>query len=86
MSPTGIQAIDALIVFIAKLLAPLSPLTKAIVAPSAAVITALVNMAIAGSFNVTSIIVLVVGVLAGVATYLIPNKPKPTPTPTPTSK
>lgn len=81
MTPTGINAIDSLITVIANLLSPLSPFAKAIVAPAAALLTAVVNMLIAGSFDTTSIVVLGVGVLAGLATFLIPNKAKAKPTP-----
>lgn len=71
------NAIDQLLATIGMIVSTLSPLAKAIVAAVLPVISALVNMAIAGSFNTTSIIVLVTGAITAMAVYLVQNKQKP---------
>ena len=87
------SAISGLLNLIAARLSAVSPFAKAIVPSAAGLVGSLVNMAFAGSFNTTSIVVLVVGVVAAAVTYLVPNKPKafvppvvPTPAPAPAPK
>ena len=75
-------AIQALLDTLGSLVSGVSPFAKAIVPSALALVTALVNMAIAGKFDTTSLVVLACGVVASVATYLIPNlekKAKPAP-------
>ncbi|MHB1950233.1 MAG: hypothetical protein ACYCQK_02010 [Acidiferrobacteraceae bacterium] len=73
------QAISSLISTLAKAVSGVSPFAKAIVPSAAGLVGALVNMAFAGSFDTTSIVVLAVGVVAAVVTYLVPNRAKPAP-------
>ncbi|MGH3262326.1 MAG: hypothetical protein ACRDNS_10045, partial [Trebonia sp.] len=54
-------------------LSSLSPFAKAIVPSVAGLAGSLVNMAFAGSFDVTSIVVLGVGVASAVVVYFVPN-------------
>lgn len=70
-------------------LAGVSPFAKAIVPSVAGLVGALLNMAVAGSFNATSIGSLVGGVVTAIVTYFVPNavktKPAPAPAPVPPS-
>lgn len=71
---------------IASLLAKLgavSPFAKAVVPSVAGLVGALLNMALSGSFNATSIGSLAGGVVTAIIVYLTPNKPKPAPVPSP---
>lgn len=75
------QAVSSLIALLAQRLGTLSPFAKAVVPSVAGLVGALVNMAFSGSFNVTSIVVLGVGVASALVVYLVPNKPAAAPTP-----
>lgn len=66
--------IDSLITAITNTLAPISPIAKAVVPSAGALIVAIVNAVIAGSFNVTSIVTLALGVVLSVVVFLVPNK------------
>jgi hypothetical protein len=68
------SAIDSLITAILDALAPISPVAKAVVPSAGALVVSLVNALIAGSFNVTSIVTLALGVVLSVVVYLVPNK------------
>jgi hypothetical protein len=70
------SALDSLVATIAGVISGLSPAAKAIVAAVVPLITALVNMALAGSFDTTSIVVLATGALGAVLVYLVPNRAK----------
>lgn len=67
-------------------LGALSPFAKAIVPSVAGLVGSLLNMALAGSFNATSIGALAGGVVTAVVTYLIPNAAKAKPAPAPVKK
>lgn len=69
------NAVSSLINLIASRLSGVSPFAKAVVPPAAGLVAALVNMAFAGSFNTTSLVVLGVGIASAVVVYLVPNKP-----------
>lgn len=77
------NAIDAVIETVGSLVSGLSPVAKAVVPSGTALAVALVNMALAGDFDTTSIVVLACGVLTSLAVYLIPNRAKPAPAPAP---
>ena len=77
------NAIGSLINLIAGRLSGISPFAKAIVPSVAGLVGSLVNMAFAGSFNTTSIVVLGVGVASALVVYLVPNKAKAAPAPAP---
>lgn len=67
------SAIQALIQQVFNALSTLSPFAKAVSVAATALVSSLVNMAFAGSFDTTSIVVLGCGVLASVIAYLVPN-------------
>lgn len=69
--------INALIGQIFAALSTLSPFAKAVSTAATALVSSLVNMAFAGSFDTTSIVVLGCGLLGAVVAYLVPNKPAP---------
>lgn len=73
-------AYQGLLDAIGGVVSQLSPTAKAVVAVVLPAASSLINMAIAGSFNVTSIVVLATGVVTGLGVYFIPNKTK-TPAP-----
>lgn len=75
------SAVSSLINLIAGRLSGVSPFAKAIVPSVSGLVGALVNMAFAGNFNTTSIVVLGVGVASALVVYLVPNKPTPVPAP-----
>ena len=75
-------AVSSLLGVLADRLSTLSPFAKAIVPSAAGLVGALVNMAFAGRFNVTSIVVLGVGVASALVVYLVPNRAA-TPAPAP---
>lgn len=81
-------AVGALVTQALSLVGSLNPIAKAATAALVPWVGALVNMAFAGRFNVTSVVLAAVGVASGVLTYLKKNgpnpvKPKPAPTPAP---
>ena len=77
------NAVSGLIGLIASRLATLSRFAKAVVPSVSGLVGSLVNMAFAGSFNTTSIVVLGVGVASALVVYFVPNKAKAAPAPVP---
>ena len=73
------SAINSLVSQIFGALSTLSPFAKAVSVAATALVSSLVNMAFAGSFDTSSIVVLGVGVLSAVVAYLVPNTQKPAP-------
>lgn len=69
------SAIQALIQQIGQALSGLSPFAKAVVPAATALVSAVVDMALAGAFNTTSLVILGVGVVSALVTYLVPNRP-----------
>ena len=74
-------AVSSLIGVLADRLSTISPFAKAIVPSAAGLVGALVNMAFAGRFNITSIVVLGVGVASAIVVYLVPNRTAAKPAP-----
>lgn len=70
---------QTLIAALLSKLGAVSPFAKALVPSVAGLLGALANMALAGSFDSTSIGVLVGGVVTAIITYLVPNTAKPAP-------
>jgi hypothetical protein len=64
----------------------LAPYLKALTPLALAIVASIVNTVAANGFNNLSWQVLVGGVLAAIATYLVPNAPKPAPVPAPVKK
>lgn len=60
-------------------LGTLNPVAKAATAAAVPFVGSLVNMAVSGKFNVTSVVLCGVAVASAVLTYLVPNRPKPAP-------
>lgn len=89
-SPAVQNAAQALLQQILSILSGLSPIAKAVVSACTGLVTSLVNMAFAGSFDTTSIVVLAAGAVSAILVYAVPNKaavkPAPTPAPTPLKK
>jgi hypothetical protein len=77
------NALQGLLSQLASIVAGLSPVAKTVVAAVLPLASALLNMALAGSFNTTSIVVLVTGAIAALAVYVVPNKAKAAPAPAP---
>jgi hypothetical protein len=77
------NALQGLLSQLASIVAGLSPVAKTVVAAVLPLASALLNMALAGSFNTTSIVVLVTGAIAALAVYVVPNKAKAVPAPAP---
>lgn len=71
------NAITALITQLLTALGALNPIAKAATAAAVPFVGALVNMAVTGSFNVTSVVLCAVAVVSGVLTYLKRNAPNP---------
>lgn len=72
--PSTQNAIQSLIGTIGGLLSGLSPVAKAVTAAVIPTVSSLVNMAFAGSFDTTSIVVLVTGLIGSLGVYLVPNR------------
>lgn len=70
------KALGGLLSALASIVAGLSPLAKAVVAAVLPLASALLNMALSGSFDATSVVVLVTGAVTALAVYVVPNKPK----------
>jgi hypothetical protein len=67
------SAINALVSQVFGALSAVSPFAKAVSVAVTALVSSLVNMAFAGSFDTTSIVVLGVGVLSAVVAYFTKN-------------
>lgn len=83
------NAVQGAITALTSILSRLSPVAKAVVAAVLPLVSALVNMAFAGSFDTTSIVVLATGAVSALAVYLVPNhaaKVAPAPAPVPAAK
>ena len=70
------NALQGLLSTLANIVSGLSPIAKAVVAAALPLASALLNMALAGSFNTTSIVVLATGAISALAVYLVPNRAK----------
>lgn len=80
-------ALQGLLNTFAGLLGAFSPAAKAVTAAVLPLATALVNFALAGSFNTTSIVVLACGAATSLLVYFVPNlEKKPAPAPKKTTK
>jgi len=78
------SALQGLLNTLASVISGLSPAAKAIVAAVLPFATSLVNMALAGSFNTTSIVVAACGAVSALLVYFVPNRTKnPAPVPPP---
>lgn len=73
------QALQGLLDTVAGIVGGLSPLAKTIVAAVLPLVSSLLNMVLAGSFDTTSIVVLATGAIAALAVYFVPNKTKTVP-------
>jgi hypothetical protein len=70
------QAIQALVQQLFAALSSVSPFAKAVSAAATGLVSALINMVFAGSFDTTSLVVLGCGFLSAIVVYFVPNKPK----------
>lgn len=70
------NALQGLLKQLLSLVSDLSPMAKAVVAAVLPLASALLNMALSGSFNTTSIVTLATGAVSAIAVYVVPNKPK----------
>ncbi len=75
------NALQGLLQALANIVSGLSPVAKAVVAAVLPLAASLLNMALAGSFNTASIIVLATGAITSLAVYLVANRPKVQPAP-----
>jgi hypothetical protein len=73
------NALQGLLSVLAGAVGTLSPIAKAVVAAVLPLATSLVNMALTGSFDTTSIVVLACGAASALLVYFVPNKAQATP-------